>query len=127
MRKGLFESGRCDDCNHCANADAICPTTGGVNVPPTVPRIPDTPIINASMVLHRSGILSLYMCHRRTSRQRHKSHIHHQRLLDKAHPGPRLTMVIGSKEKSSINCRSDCGVTAISVAMSCSSERYPLL
>ena len=32
-----------------ANAAAIRLTTGGVSVPPTVPRIPETPIINASM------------------------------------------------------------------------------
>jgi hypothetical protein len=52
MRGGLLGSGRGDDCNHKANAAAICPTTGGVNVPPTVPRIPDTPIINASIDHH---------------------------------------------------------------------------
>jgi hypothetical protein len=35
--------------SHTANADAIRMTTAGDNVPPIVPRIPDTPIINASM------------------------------------------------------------------------------
>ena len=36
--------------SHAANAAAIRPTTAGVSVPPMVPRMPETPIINASML-----------------------------------------------------------------------------
>ena len=38
-----------DSFNHTANAAAMRPTTAGVSVPPTVPLIPDTPIIKASI------------------------------------------------------------------------------
>src|SRR5688572_7533042 len=48
-RKCLPLAGSCDSFSHAANAAAMRATTGGVSVPPTVPRMPETPIINASM------------------------------------------------------------------------------
>jgi len=50
MRKRLPFAGCEVDFNHAANAADMRPTTGGVSVPPIVPRIPDTPIIRASIV-----------------------------------------------------------------------------
>src|SRR5688572_3966555 len=49
--------GICVSFSHVANAAARLETTAGVSVPQTVPRRPDTPIINASMqwVLLREG------------------------------------------------------------------------
>ena len=42
-------------------------------------------------------------------------------------PGPRVTTLIGSKGNSRISWRIEALSTAMSVAMSCSSERYCLL
>ena len=42
-------AGRSFAFSHAANAAAIRLTTTGVNVPPIVPRMPETPIISASM------------------------------------------------------------------------------
>jgi hypothetical protein len=42
-------AGCCDCFKNTANALAIWLTTDGINVPPIVPLIPETPIINASM------------------------------------------------------------------------------
>ena len=41
--------GCCVSYSHAANAAAMCDMTSGVSVPPTVPRMPETPIISASM------------------------------------------------------------------------------
>src|SRR5581483_2410259 len=53
-RKNLPFAGDCVSFSHTASADAICEMTCGERVPPMVPRMPDTPIINASNDIHAS-------------------------------------------------------------------------
>jgi len=48
-------------------------------------------------------------------------------VFDPYLPGPSVTIVIGSNVYSRISARSESAVTAFSVAMSISSERYCLL
>src|SRR5580658_295688 len=47
----IFNGADCElSNNQAANAAAICVTTVGVKLPPTVPRVPETPIMSGSMV-----------------------------------------------------------------------------